>query len=79
METELEEVFTISVSPLQWLLTRVVGRVLEHPWKLLEQREMCLLSNCLHTLVCITANWDFPEIQPYFSNTASNLLNFPYI
>lgn len=79
MESELEEVFTISVSPLQWLLTRVVGRILEHPWKLLEPREMFLLSNCLHTLVCITDNWDFLEIQPYFSNADSNLVNFPYI
>lgn len=30
MESELEEAFTISVSPLQRLLTTVVGRVLEH-------------------------------------------------
>lgn len=67
------------VSPLQWLLTRVVGRVLECLWKLLEQRKMFLLSNCLHTLVCITSKWDFLEIQPYFSSTASNLVNFPYI
>lgn len=68
MESELEEAFAISVSPLQWLLTSC-RRVLEHLWKLLEQREMCL-----HTLVCTTANWDLLEIQPYFSN----LLNFPY-
>lgn len=79
MERGLEEAFTISVSPLQWLLTRVVGRVREHPWKLLEQREMGLLSNSLHTLVCTTANWDFLEIQPYFSNPACNLLNFPSV
>lgn len=49
------------------------------PGTSVEQREMGLLSNSLHTLVCTTANWDFLEIQPYFSNPASNLLNFPYV
>lgn len=55
MESELEEAFTISVSPLQRLLTTVVGRVLEHLEAAGTEGNVSLESS-LHTLVCTTAN-----------------------